>query len=125
MVYYTHTNYNITMDLANKKCVPCEVKIPPMNGDEIQKHLSYLSLAWKAEDSIKIVCEFTFKNFKEAMRFVNDIAKTAEQDGHHPDIFISYNKVKIELWTHFIGGLSENDFILAAKIENIFKKLKK
>ncbi len=113
------------MNLANKKCVPCEVKMPPMKEDEIQKHLSYLSLEWKVTDSIKIANEFKCKNFKEAMRFVNDIAEIAEQEGHHPDIFISYNKVKIELWTHFIGGLSVNDFILAAKIENIFKKLKK
>ena len=113
------------MDLADKKCVPCEVKIPPMQGDEIQKHLSYLSLEWKVADSINIAHEFKCKNFKEAMRFVNDIAETAKQEGHHPDIFISYNKVKIELWTHFINGLSENDFILAAKIEKIFKKLKK
>lgn len=113
------------MDLANKKCVPCEIKTPPMQEDEIQKHLSYLLLAWKTADSKKIAYEFKCKNFKEAMRFVNNIAKTAELEGHHPDIFISYNKVNIGLWTHFINGLSENDFILAAKIEKIFKKLKK
>jgi len=123
MCYYIYAYYS--MKLADKKCVPCEVKIPPMKEDEIQKHLSYLSLAWKAVDSRKIACEFKLKNFKEAIRFVNDIAEVAELEGHHPDIFISYNKVRIELLTHCINGLSENDFILAAKIENLFKKLKK
>ena len=112
---------NWIMNLLAKKCVPCEVKIPPMSSKEAQKHLSCLSLEWLSENNKKILREFIFKNFKEAISFVNSVADLSEREGHHPDIFIFYNKVKIELWTHFIGGLSKNDFILAAKIEDIFK----
>jgi 4a-hydroxytetrahydrobiopterin dehydratase len=69
-----------------------------------------------SEDGKKIFREFTFKDFKKAMQFVNAVAELAESEGHHPDIYIFWNRVRLELWTHAINGLSENDFILAAKI---------
>jgi len=105
------------MSLHNKKCVPCEVKIPPMKLAEIEKYLAELKSPWDVIDNKKISREFKFKDFKEAVIFVNKMAELAENEGHHPDIHIFYNRVLVELWTHFIGGLSENDFILASKIE--------
>ena len=92
-----------------------------MNEKEIEKYLEELSSGWKWEKNPdKITKEFKFKDFEEALSFTNAVGEIAEKEGHHPNIYIhSYNKVKIELWTHKIGGLHENDFILAAKIEEL------
>lgn len=106
-------------DLTKAHCVPCEGGVLPMGDAEIQKHLGELKLKWSVLSGKKIQHQFEFKNFKEAMSFVNKIADIAEAEGHHPDIFIYYNKVNIELWTHAINGLFKNDFILAAKIEKL------
>lgn len=76
-----------------------------------------VSAEWKVVDGKKIHREFRFKNFVEALAFANNVGAIAEEEGHHPDLFVSYGKVGVELWTHAIGGLSENDFILAAKID--------
>ena len=105
--------------LSDKKCVTCEGGVPPLSETEIKTYLSQIKEGWKAMDSKKIQKEFKFGDFKEAMEFVNKVAVIAEQEGHHPDIHIFYNTVKIELWTHAIEGLSENDFILAAKVDKI------
>ena len=105
--------------LIEKKCVPCEGGVQPFNKDQIQEYLAQLSSAWEVKDDKKITKRFKFHDFKEAMVFVNKIADLAEQEGHHPDITINYNRVTIELFTHSIGGLSENDFILASKIEQL------
>ncbi len=104
--------------MASKKCVPCEDQAPLKEG-EIQKYIAELKGGWEVQDNIKIKKHFKFKDFKEAMIFVNKVADLAESEGHHPDITIHYNKVNIFIWTHSISGLSENDFILAAKIDNI------
>lgn len=103
--------------LREKKCVPCEGGVPPLAGKKLLEYSSQLKKSWEVVDGKKIRYRFQFKDFKEAMEFVNNVASIAEQEQHHPDIKIVYNKVTIELWTHAIGGLSENDFILAAKIE--------
>ncbi len=103
-------------DLAKKKCVPCEGG-PPMSDIEAEKMLTQLK-DWKLHAG-KLVKEFKFTDFNESIKFVNKIADIAEAEGHHPDITINYDKVKIELITHAVGGLSENDFILAAKIDEI------
>ena len=105
------------IDLRTKKCVPCEGGVLPIAGAHIQEYLQALTLPWEVLEEKKIRHEFVFKNFKEAMIFVNRVAELAEAEGHHPDAHISYNKVVLELWTHAISGLSENDFILASKIE--------
>jgi 4a-hydroxytetrahydrobiopterin dehydratase len=105
------------MDLTQKKCAPCEGGVPPIRGSALEEYLAQIPAGWEAvEDGKKIRKEFKFKDFKEAIDFVVKVAKLAEEEGHHPDIFIFYSRVVIELWTHAIGGLSENDFILAAKI---------
>lgn len=109
------------MSLLNKKCVPCEGGIAPLDKSEVDKYMNEINDWIVLEDNKKIKKEFNFKNFMEAMMFVKKVADLAEEEGHHPDIFISYNRVEIYLWTHAIGGLHENDFILAAKIDNIKK----
>lgn len=114
--------YEYMTDLTSKYCVPCEGGVEPFNAEQIKHYSGLLNLPWEVVDSKKITHEFKLKGFKAATAFVNKIADLAESEGHHPDIHIYYNKVKIVLWTHAIGGLSENDFILAAKIEKLFTK---
>ena len=91
----------------------------PLKAEEIQKLLTLLDNSWSVENNLRLKREFKFKDFIGAMKFVNRVADLAESEGHHPDFHIHYNKVLIELWTHAVGGLSENDFILAAKIDKL------
>jgi len=106
-------------DLLKKKCVPCEGGAMPLTRDEAEK-LILQTPSWVLDEKrIKISKEFKFKDFIGAINFVNNVAEIAESEGHHPDIKINYNKVLLELSTHAIGGLSENDFILAAKVDAI------
>lgn len=102
------------MGLESKKCVPCEGGIAKIKGDEVDRLLKDLP-GWKAKDD-KLARTFHFKDFLGAMAFVDRMAILAESEGHHPDFTVHYNIVEVSLWTHAIGGLSENDFILAAKI---------
>lgn len=106
----------MTQKLSEKKCVACEGGMPSLNLKQINGFMKELSAGWELQDG-HLVKEWKFKDFKETMAFVNKVADIAESEGHHPDLFISYGKLKIELWTHAVGGLSENDFILAAKID--------
>jgi len=103
------------MELASKRCKPCEGGMQPMTPEESQKLLGQVE-GWKLEENT-IQKIFKFKDFAEAISFVNSVARVAEEEGHHPDIQIFYSRVKLTLTTHAIGGLSENDFILAAKID--------
>ena len=105
------------MILSKKKCVPCEAGTPQLNIDKINKFLTQIP-TWVLKDN-HLFRKFKFKNYLEAMKFVNSVAEIAELEGHHPDFSVHYNKVDIEIWTHAINGLSENDFILAAKIDKI------
>ena len=106
------------MGLASKKCVACEGGISPMGKKEAEKLVKKVK-NWKINDSGHLVKELKFKDFKEAIVFINKLAILAEKEGHHPDFSVHYNKVNIETWTHAINGLSENDFILAAKIDKL------
>ncbi|MBM3257425.1 MAG: 4a-hydroxytetrahydrobiopterin dehydratase [Candidatus Liptonbacteria bacterium] len=103
------------MDLTQKKCVACEGGIPPLNERQVERYHAETP-EWTVIENKKIVRTFTFKDFAHAMQFVNKVAALAEEEGHHPDISISWNKVALSLTTHALKGLSENDFILAAKI---------
>jgi 4a-hydroxytetrahydrobiopterin dehydratase len=105
-------------DLTKKKCVPCEIGTNPMSTEESEKLRSSSVPSWSLVNN-KIEKKYTFKDFVEAIGFVNHVAEIAESEGHHPDIFISYNKVTITLWTHVSKGLTLNDFIVAAKIEKL------
>lgn len=102
-------------NFTQKRCVPCEAGVPPLGKDEVQRMLGQIA-GWSFTEKW-ITKEFSFKNFVEAVKFVNRVAGLAEEEGHHPDIHIHYNKVRFDIWTHAINGLSENDFILAAKID--------
>ena len=105
------------MDLTKKKCVPCEGGVEPMSEKEAKKYLEKVP-NWNLVGN-KISRKLKFKDFKEAIKFVNKVAGIAEKEQHHPDINISYNKVELGLTTHAINGLSENDFIVAAKINKL------
>ena len=107
------------MDLSEKKCVPCEGGVAKMKPEEIKKYNARLKTPWEVQDDMKIRRTFEFDNFKETMKFVNQIADLAEEEGHHPVMHVFYGKVEVEFWTHAIMGLSENDFIMAAKIEEL------
>ena len=107
------------MDLTSKKCVPCEAGTPPLEEDKVNELLKEIP-TWNLKDG-HLYKKFKFKNFAEAMKFINSAADIAENEGHHPDFCVHYNKVEIELFTHAINGLSENDFILASKIDEISK----
>jgi 4a-hydroxytetrahydrobiopterin dehydratase len=97
--------------------VPCEGGVPKLTADETARYLDEVS-GWTAADD-KIHKTWTFADFAEAMRFVDSMAEVAEGEGHHPDFCVHWNRVDVTIWTHAIGGLSENDFILAAKIDDL------
>ena len=105
------------MELNQKKCIPCEAGTPPLEEEKVNELLKEIP-SWTLKDG-HLYKKFKFKNFIEAMKFVNEVADIAENEGHHPDFSVHYNRVEIELFTHAIKGLSENDFILAAKIEKL------
>ncbi|MBI5466544.1 MAG: 4a-hydroxytetrahydrobiopterin dehydratase [Candidatus Kerfeldbacteria bacterium] len=104
------------MDLLHKKCLPCEGGTKPLDEEAARKYLA-LAPGWMLEQgSVKMARELAFQDFKNAIAFINELAALAETEGHHPDInLFSWNHLKITLWTHAIGGLSENDFIIAVK----------
>jgi len=105
------------MELHQKKCIPCESGSIPLTERESKKILEKVP-HWKLNGN-KIEREFVFKNFVEALKFVNKVGDLAESEGHHPDIHIHWNKVNLELWTHSMNGLSENDFIVASKVNTL------
>ena len=105
------------MTLKEKKCVPCEGGVAALTDDQITSKLESLT-EWE-QCGKKIKKLFKFKDFKKALTFVNQVGDIAEAERHHPDIFLAYGKAEIEIWTHAINGLSENDFILAAKIDDL------
>ena len=105
-------------NLLRSKCVACEGKgILPIDRAEAEEYLIQVEGWTLSEDAKHIIKVYKFKDFIGAINFVNKVADIAESKGHHPDIKINYNKVILELWTHAIGGLSENDFIVAAKVD--------
>ena len=108
-------------DLSEKKCTPCHGGIPAMDKDEANKFLQKLKNGWEINQPGHLFKEYKFNNFVDAMDLANKIAIIAEEEGHHPDLTISWGKCGIEIWTHKINGLSESDFILAAKIDKASK----
>ena len=103
-------------ELASKNCVPCKGGVPPLAGKELEA-LAKQVPEWKVLDGHHITRAFKFKNFVDALAFVNKVGALAEQQGHHPDIFLAWGKAEVTTWTHSINGLTESDFILAAKID--------
>lgn len=107
----------VFMSLSDKKCVPCEGGTQPYSDQEVIEILKQIS-GWSVQYN-RLYKEFKFKNFVDNMAFLNKVAELAEAEGHHPDFCVHYNRTEFEIWTHSIDGLSENDFILAAKIDEL------
>ena len=105
------------MELAKKKCIPCEGGVPPLTIEQVQNYLKNVK-GWKLNNNY-IEKEYRFKTYLEGLNFVYAVGELAEDEGHHPDMFLGYKKLRIILTTHAIEGLSENDFILATKIDQI------
>lgn len=104
--------------LATKTCVPCRGGVPPLAGAELQKLLAEVP-GWHVIEEHHLQKAYAFPDFMKALAFVNRVGELAEQQGHHPDIFLTWGKVEIKTWTHKINGLTESDFILAAKIDEL------
>jgi 4a-hydroxytetrahydrobiopterin dehydratase len=107
------------MKLTEKKCKPCEGGVPKLTSQEIEEYSGRLKVPWDVVDDMKIVKEFNFPDYRSTIDFVNRAAELAEEEDHHPVMHVFFSKVRVELWTHAILGLSENDFILAAKIDEL------
>jgi 4a-hydroxytetrahydrobiopterin dehydratase len=105
--------------LAEKECVPCKGGVPPLKGNDLARLHGELKPAWQVIREHQLEREFKFKNFREALSFTNQVGELAEVQGHHPDIYLSWGKVKVTIWTHKIDGLTESDFVLAAKIDKL------
>ncbi len=107
-------------ELLNKKCAPCEGGVPPLTPEEASALAATVHGWIIVDDARKIARAWTVKNFMAGIDFFNKVAALAEEEGHHPDLHLEgYRNVKIEIWTHAVGGLTENDFILAAKINEL------
>jgi len=104
-------------DLSKEHCVPCRGGVAPLKADALNQLFKQLQPGWKIVAEHHLEKEYTFKNFQEALDFTNQIGAIAETERHHPDIFLSYGKVKVQIWTHKIDGLTQSDFILAAKCD--------
>jgi len=104
--------------LASKTCVPCRGGVPPLKGKELEA-LQQQVAQWKVVNEHHITRLFTFPDFKQALDFVNRVGALAEAQGHHPDILLTWGKAEVTLWTHKINGLTESDFIMAAKIDGL------
>ena len=105
-------------ELATKHCVPCRGGVPPLGADQIIPLIDQLR-GWEVIQTHHLTKNYAFPDFVSALRFVNRIGEVAEQEGHHPDIYLTWGKVRIQTYTHKIDGLSESDFILAAKIDEL------
>lgn len=104
-------------DLAEKECVPCKGGVPPLNDEEASELLARLGGGWRVVDGHHLEKVYRFGNFREALAFTNRVGELAERQGHHPDIQLSWGRVVLTIWTHKINGLTESDFVLAAKAD--------
>ena len=104
-------------ELAREHCKPCSLKTKPLTGDALKDLHFQLNGNWQIINEHHLEKEYAFENFREALAFTNRVGEVAERENHHPDIHLTYGKVGLRLWTHNINGLTENDFILAAKVD--------
>ncbi len=108
-------------ELAEKECVPCKGGVPPLTGDELKALYAQLGNGWQVVNEHHLEKAYKFKNFREALDFTVKVGELAEAQGHHPDIYLAWGKVKLTVWTHKIDGLTESDFIYAAKVDQLFR----
>ena len=107
------------IDLSSKQCVPCRDGMPPLKGAELEASLRELHHGWRVVDEHHLEKDYRFKNFREALDFTLRVGELAEAQGHHPDVYLSWGKVRLTIWTHKIDGLTESDFIFAAKADRL------
>jgi 4a-hydroxytetrahydrobiopterin dehydratase len=105
-------------ELARKTCIPCKGGIPPLAPDAVRGYLAQVK-GWNAVENHHLEKEYGFPDFLQALAAVNRIGQLAEDQGHHPDLYLAWGKVGVKIWTHKIDGLTESDFILAAKIDEV------
>jgi len=106
-------------ELASMECVPCKGGVPPLAGDELNQMMDRLGGGWQVVDGHHLEKEFQFSDFRGALDFTNRVGELAEAQGHHQDIYLTWGKVKITVWTHKIDGLTESDFVFAAKSDTL------
>lgn len=106
-------------DLADKSCVPCRGGVPPLAGEELARLQAELGADWRVRDGHQLEKEYRFPDFRAALAFVNAVGEVAEAQGHHPDLHLAWGRVGVQIWTHAIDGLTESDFVLAAKIDRL------
>jgi 4a-hydroxytetrahydrobiopterin dehydratase len=104
-------------ELAQKDCVPCKGGVPPLKGNDLARLTQQLGEGWRVLNEHHLEREYKFENFRKALDFTNKVGELAEQQNHHPDIYLAWGKVKLTLWTHKIDGLTESDFVFAAKVD--------
>ena len=107
------------MALADKDCVPCKGGTPALKGSELQELATQLKEGWRVVNEHHLERDYKFKDFREALTFTDKVGELAEAQGHHPDIYLAWGKVKLTIWTHKIDGLTESDFVLAAKADRL------
>jgi len=106
-------------DLSEKHCMPCKGGIPALKGEHLSALLGQLAAEWQIVKEHHLEKKYLFPDFKSALAFTNQVGAIAEQEGHHPDIYLSYGSVVIKIWTHKVDGLTESDFVLAAKCDKL------
>ncbi len=106
-------------ELAKLECVPCKGGVPPLKGEELTGLLEKLDGGWQVVEGHHLEKEFKFKNFRDALAFTNEVGELAEAQGHHPDIYLAWGKVRLAVWTHKIDGLTHSDFVFAAKADEL------
>ncbi len=107
--------------LAEKQCQPCQGGVPPLAGEALAKLSRELDGGWQVVAGHHLEKQYKFKDFREALAFTNKVGELAEAQGHHPDIYLAWGKVKLTVWTHKINGLTESDFVLAAKADKLLR----
>jgi 4a-hydroxytetrahydrobiopterin dehydratase len=109
------------MGLADNQCVPCRGGVPPLSAERVRALLTELGRGWSLNAQGHLERLYTFKDFAQALAYVNRVSAIAEAEGHHPDLYLAWGKCKVEIWTHKINGLTESDFYLAAKADREFE----
>jgi 4a-hydroxytetrahydrobiopterin dehydratase len=109
-------------ELSQKHCVPCRGGVPPLRGDELRALGAKLGGGWHIVDEHHLEKSYAFDDFRQALDFTNRVGEIAEREGHHPDVQLAWGKVTLTIWTHKIDGLTESDFILAAKADESYRR---
>ena len=111
----------MSAELAKQQCIPCRGGVPPLNATQIDGMLRLLGGGWECINEHHLERDYRFQNFVDALAFTNKVGAIAEEENHHPDILTTWGKTKVSIWTHKIDGLTESDFIFAAKVEEAYK----